>query len=95
MRLLGKQGGSAFGRRRLFPALAHASGCPSLLASASLRSASYTHRFGRELLSTWEGPPMLPMNMACQGSTVAQPAVMETRPARMPLLSAPGMVIPG
>ena len=38
---------------------------------------------------------MLPMNMACQGSTVAQPAVMETRPARMPLLSAPGMVIPG
>ena len=33
---------------------------------------------------------MLPMNIACQGSTVAQPAVMETRPARMPLLSAPG-----
>ena len=47
MRLLGKQGGSAFGRRRLFPALAHASSCPSLLASASLRSASYTNRFGR------------------------------------------------
>ena len=32
---------------------------------------------------------MLPMNMACQGSTVAHPAVMETRPARIPLLSAP------
>ena len=34
-------------------------------------------------------PPMIPMSMACQGSTVAHPAVIETRPARIPLHRAP------
>ena len=32
---------------------------------------------------------MEPMNIACQGSTVAHPAVIETRPARMPLQTMP------
>lgn len=40
-------------------------------------------------------PPMIPMSMACQGSTVAHPAVIETRPARIPLLSAPVVVRTG
>ena len=42
-----------------------------------------------------EGAPMIPMSMACQGSTVAHPAVIETRPARIPLLSAPVVVRTG